>query len=41
VKFNSKVDRYFVIPAVAAYFILVPEKSRREGLHSAVRQTNP
>jgi phospholipid-binding lipoprotein MlaA len=32
-KFNGKVDRYFVVPSVAAYFILVPEKGRR-GVHN-------
>lgn len=29
---NGKIDRYFVIPTVAAYFVLVPEPGRR-GVH--------
>ncbi len=28
-KFNGKIDRYFVIPTVGLYFILVPEPGRR------------
>ncbi len=28
-KFNGKVDRYFVIPTVAVYFVLVPDGGRR------------
>ena len=28
-KFNGKIDRYFVIPTVALYFVLVPEGGRR------------
>jgi len=27
--FNGKVDRYFVMPTVGIYFIVVPEKGRR------------
>jgi phospholipid-binding lipoprotein MlaA len=30
---NGKVDRYFVVPTVAAYFILVPEPGRK-GVHN-------
>ncbi len=30
--FNGKIDRYFVIPTVALYFVLVPE-GRRRGVH--------
>jgi phospholipid-binding lipoprotein MlaA len=30
--FNGKIDRYFVIPTVAVYFVLVPEGGRR-GVH--------
>jgi phospholipid-binding lipoprotein MlaA len=32
-KFNGKIDRYFVIPTVGLYFILVPEGGRR-GVHN-------
>ncbi len=32
-KFNGQIDRYFVVPTVAAYFILVPETGRR-GVHN-------
>jgi phospholipid-binding lipoprotein MlaA len=32
-RFNGKVDRYFVMPNVGIYFILVPEKGRR-GVHN-------
>lgn len=32
-KFNGKIDKYFVIPTVGAYFILVPEGGRR-GVHN-------
>lgn len=32
-KFNGKVDRYFVVPTVAVYFVLVPEKGR-QGVHN-------
>jgi len=32
-RFNGKVDRYFVIPTVGLYFILVPENGRR-GVHN-------
>jgi ABC-type transporter lipoprotein component MlaA len=28
-KFNGKIDKYIVIPAVGVYFILVPEGGRR------------
>ncbi|MEP6829204.1 MAG: VacJ family lipoprotein [Rhizomicrobium sp.] len=28
-QFNGKIDRYFVIPTVAIYFVLVPERGRR------------
>ena len=28
-KFNGKIDKYFVIPTVGLYFILVPEGGRR------------
>ena len=31
--FNGKIDRYFVIPTVGLYFLLVPEKGRR-GVHN-------
>ena len=30
--FNGKIDRYFVVPTVALYFVLVPEGGRR-GVH--------
>jgi phospholipid-binding lipoprotein MlaA len=30
---NGKLDRYFVVPTVAAYFILVPEPGRK-GVHN-------
>jgi len=32
-KFNAKVDKYFVIPTVGIYFLLVPEGGRR-GVHN-------
>lgn len=32
-QFNGKVDRYFVIPTVALYFVLVPKPGRR-GVHN-------
>jgi len=32
-KFNGKIDKYFVIPTVGLYFILVPEGGRR-GVHN-------
>ena len=32
-KFNGKIDRYFVIPTVGVYFFLVPEGGRR-GVHN-------
>ena len=32
-KFNAKIDKYFVIPTVGLYFILVPEGGRR-GVHN-------
>src|SRR4051812_4363018 len=32
-KRNAKIDKYFVIPTVAVYFILVPEPGRR-GVHN-------
>ena len=32
-KFNAKVDKYFVIPTVGLYFLLVPEGGRR-GVHN-------
>jgi phospholipid-binding lipoprotein MlaA len=32
-RFNGKIDRYFVIPTVGTYFILVPEGGRR-GVHN-------
>jgi phospholipid-binding lipoprotein MlaA len=32
-KLNGKIDRYFVIPTVGLYFILVPEGGRR-GVHN-------
>jgi phospholipid-binding lipoprotein MlaA len=32
-RFNGKIDRYFVIPTVGIYFILVPEGGRR-GVHN-------
>ena len=28
-KLNGKIDRYFVIPTVAAYFFIVPDSGRR------------
>lgn len=31
--FNGKIDRYVVIPSVAVYFVLVPERGRR-GVHN-------
>lgn len=31
--FNGKVDKYFVIPTVAVYFVLVPEPGRK-GVHN-------
>src|ERR1700722_6751910 len=31
--FNGKIDRYVVVPSVAVYFVLVPEKGR-EGVHN-------
>ena len=30
---NGKIDRYFVVPTVAVYFLLVPEPGRR-GVHN-------
>jgi phospholipid-binding lipoprotein MlaA len=32
-KLNGKIDRYFVIPSVGLYFLLVPEPGRR-GVHN-------
>jgi phospholipid-binding lipoprotein MlaA len=32
-KFNGKIDKYFVIPTVGVYFLLVPERGRR-GVHN-------
>jgi phospholipid-binding lipoprotein MlaA len=32
-KLNGKIDKYFVIPTVGLYFILVPD-SRRRGVHN-------
>ncbi|HEY4075771.1 MAG TPA: VacJ family lipoprotein [Rhizomicrobium sp.] len=32
-KFNGKIDKYFVIPTVGIYFIAVPERGRR-GVHN-------
>jgi phospholipid-binding lipoprotein MlaA len=32
-KLNGKIDRYFVVPTVGLYFILVPESGRR-GVHN-------
>ena len=32
-KRNAKIDKYFVIPTVAVYFVLVPEAGRR-GVHN-------
>jgi phospholipid-binding lipoprotein MlaA len=32
-KFNAKIDKYFVIPTVGVYFLLVPERGRR-GVHN-------
>ena len=32
-KFNGKIDRYFVIPTVGLYFVLVPEPGRK-GVHN-------
>jgi len=31
--FNGKIDRYVVIPSVAVYFVLVPDKGR-QGVHN-------
>jgi phospholipid-binding lipoprotein MlaA len=31
--FNGKIDRYVVVPSVAVYFVLVPDKERR-GVHN-------
>ena len=31
--FNGKIDRYVVVPSVAVYFVLVPDKGRR-GVHN-------
>ena len=28
---NGKIDRYFVVPTVAVYFVLVPDGGRRGG----------
>ncbi|HEU0096040.1 MAG TPA: MlaA family lipoprotein, partial [Rhizomicrobium sp.] len=32
-KLNGKIDRYFVVPTVGLYFILVPEGGRK-GVHN-------
>lgn len=32
-KLNGKIDKYFVVPTVAVYFVLVPEAGRR-GVHN-------
>ncbi|HEU0161968.1 MAG TPA: VacJ family lipoprotein [Rhizomicrobium sp.] len=32
-KFNAKIDKYFVIPTVGLYFVLVPETGRK-GVHN-------
>src|ERR1041385_5238262 len=32
-KLNGKIDRYFVIPTVGLYFLVVPERGRR-GVHN-------
>ena len=32
-KLNGKIDKYFVVPTVAVYFVLVPEGGRR-GVHN-------
>ena len=32
-KLNGKIDKYFVVPTVAVYFVLVPESGRR-GVHN-------
>jgi len=32
-KFNAKIDKYFVIPTVGLYFVLVPEPGRK-GVHN-------
>ena len=34
-KRNAKIDKYIVIPTVAAYFVLVPEPGRR-GVHNVL-----
>lgn len=39
--FNGKIDRYFVIPTVALYFILVPEGGRRRVHHFLENLTLP
>src|SRR5215469_12033254 len=40
-KFNGKIDRYFVIPTVALYFVLVPEGGRRAVHHFLENLTLP
>ncbi len=40
-KFNGKIDRYFVIPTVALYFVLVPEGGRRSVHHFLENLTLP
>src|ERR1700755_3452134 len=32
-KLNAKIDKYFVVPTVGVYFLLVPEEGRR-GVHN-------
>src|SRR6185503_5854116 len=40
-KFNGQIDRYFVIPTVAVYFVLVPEGGRRSVHHFLENLTLP
>lgn len=40
-KFNGQIDRYFVIPTVALYFVLVPEGGRRSVHHFLENLTLP
>ena len=40
-QFNGEIDRYFVIPTVALYFVLVPEGGRRSVHHFLENLTLP
>lgn len=40
-KFNGKIDRYFVIPTVAVYFVLVPDGGRRAVHHFLENSASP